>query len=127
MRIGELARRTDVPTRMLRYYEEQGLLGADREDNGYRSYPEAAAGRALQIRGLLGSGLTTEIIRDILPCLDDPQAEQLMPDYLAPELAEMLTQHLARVQQRIECLTRNRDAIQSYITAVSSRSQTGCG
>ncbi|MEG2713205.1 MULTISPECIES: MerR family DNA-binding transcriptional regulator [unclassified Glutamicibacter] len=26
MRIGELANRTGVPTRMLRYYEEQGLI-----------------------------------------------------------------------------------------------------
>ena len=27
MRIGELSRRTGIPTRMLRYYEEQGLMG----------------------------------------------------------------------------------------------------
>ena len=69
MKIGELARRTDISTRMLRYYEEQGLLTAERDDNGYRSYAESSAGQALQIRGLLDSGLTTEIIRDLLPCL----------------------------------------------------------
>ncbi len=38
MKIGELSRRTGVPTRMLRYYEEQGLLRPERADNGYRSY-----------------------------------------------------------------------------------------
>ena len=54
---------------MLRYYEEQGLLTAQRDDNGYRSYAESSAGQALQVRGLLDSGLTTEIIRDLLPCL----------------------------------------------------------
>jgi len=64
MRIGELSRRTGVPTRMLRYYEEQDLLHPERAANGYR---------VQQIRGLLDSGLTTEIIRKILPFLDKPE------------------------------------------------------
>ncbi|MCX5095152.1 MerR family DNA-binding transcriptional regulator [Streptomyces sp. NBC_00365] len=37
MRIGELSRRTGVPTRILRYYEEQGLLGPERAPNGLHS------------------------------------------------------------------------------------------
>jgi DNA-binding transcriptional MerR regulator len=120
MRIGELSRRTDIPTRMLRYYEEKHLLQAEREGNGYRSYPASAAGLALQIRGLLDSGLTTEIIREILPCLDDPatpDGQRLTPGELAPETAAALGRHLDRVQQRIDCLSRNRDAIRSYIDA----------
>lgn len=36
MRIGELARTTGVSTRALRYYDEQGLLPAERLTNGYR-------------------------------------------------------------------------------------------
>ncbi len=141
MRIGELSRRTDIPTRMLRYYEEKGLLEAERGDNGYRSYDEESAGLALQIRGLLDSGLTTEIIREILPCLesaagsgsaDDPvqvragaNRRRLMPDHLAPETAAALSHHLARVQQRIDCLSRNRDAIAAYIAAAQGSSEPG--
>jgi DNA-binding transcriptional MerR regulator len=34
MRIGELARRTQVATRLIRYYEQQALLTADRQPNG---------------------------------------------------------------------------------------------
>ncbi|WP_366525445.1 MerR family DNA-binding transcriptional regulator, partial [Mumia sp.] len=40
MRVGELAELTGVAPRMLRYYEEQGLLVPPRQDNGYRSYGE---------------------------------------------------------------------------------------
>lgn len=40
MRIGELARRTGVSVRALRYYEEQGLLVPARAANGYREYTE---------------------------------------------------------------------------------------
>jgi DNA-binding transcriptional MerR regulator len=116
MKIGELARRTDISTRMLRYYEEQELLSADRDDNGYRSYAEVQAGRALQIRGLLDSGLTTDIIRDLLPCLDNPGGG-LTPPFLSEEMESALTDHLARIQKRIDCLTRNRDAVRAYIAA----------
>ena len=73
VRIGELAARTGISARMLRYYEEQGLLTPDRTSSGYRSYPDGAVSQAGQIRGLLDAGLTTEIIRTILPCLNDPE------------------------------------------------------
>jgi DNA-binding transcriptional MerR regulator len=120
MRIGELARRTDISTRMLRYYEEQGLLAAQRDDNGYRSYAEATAGQALQIRGLLDAGLTTDIIRDLLPCLQagpDGADRPLTPPYLSADLAAALSRHLERIEKRIDCLTRNRDAVRAYIAA----------
>ena len=41
MRIGELARRTGVSVRSLRYYETQGLLRSDRTPGGHREYAEA--------------------------------------------------------------------------------------
>ena len=43
MRIGELSRRTGVPARLLRYYEEQDLMHPERDSNGYRSYAAAFA------------------------------------------------------------------------------------
>jgi DNA-binding transcriptional MerR regulator len=116
VKIGELSRRTAIPTRMLRYYEEQGLLRPDRAENGYRSYPESAIGLTLQIRGLLDSGLTSQIIRNILPCLDDPADVRLTARCLPPETVALIRGELDRVQQRIDCLTRNRDAIQAYLS-----------
>jgi DNA-binding transcriptional MerR regulator len=118
MRIGELSGRTGVPTRMLRYYEEQDLLKPERDANGYRRYSASAVYRVQQIRGLLDSGLTTQIIRKILPFLDEPDQIHLHPDCLTREVAELLHREVERLQQRIDCLTRNRDAIQAYLAAV---------
>ncbi|MGW5162550.1 MerR family transcriptional regulator [Nonomuraea wenchangensis] len=120
MRIGELTRRTGVPARMLRYYEEQDLLRPDRAVNGYRIYPEAAVYQVQQIRGLLDSGLTTDIIRRIIPFLDRPDDIHLHPDCLTPELADLLRSEAARIQQRVECLSRNRDRILAYLAAVEA-------
>lgn len=69
MLIGELARRTGVSTRLLRYYEEQRLITSERRSNGYRWYAPEAPGEVTKIRTLLGAGLTTESIREILPCV----------------------------------------------------------
>jgi DNA-binding transcriptional MerR regulator len=123
VRIGELSRRTGVPTRMLRYYEEQDLLQPERAANGYRSYDAAAVNRVQQIRGLLDAGLTTAIIREILPFLDKPDQIRLHPDCLTPEVAGLLRREAERIQQRIDCLARNRDAILAYLAAV----QPGAG
>ena len=116
MRIGELATRTGVPTRLLRYYEEQGLLSPDRTANGYRSYEEHLVGRVTQIRGLLDAGVPTRIIRAILPCLDDPASIHVTD--ATPELIADLEHHHDQMDAKIQCLARNRDAIATYLTAV---------
>ncbi|GGW12835.1 MerR family transcriptional regulator [Streptomyces capoamus] len=118
MRIGELSRRTEVPTRLLRYYEEQHLLHPERTGNGYRSYPESAVAQVRQIRGLLESGLTTEMIRAILPYLCDPGRLVPAPESVPPETAALLEEHIGRIEARIDCLTRNRDRLAAYLAAV---------
>lgn len=68
MRIGELAAASGVSTRSLRYYEQQGLLPAQRRGNGYRDYDEQAVRQVAFIQDLFRAGLSSEIIREILPC-----------------------------------------------------------
>ncbi|MFF4546989.1 MerR family transcriptional regulator [Streptomyces sp. NPDC001435] len=118
MRIGELSRRTGVPTRLLRYYEEQDLLHPERADNGYRSYGESAVQDVQQIRGLLDSGLTTEMIRAILPYLSGPEQIHPPAECVTPQTAALLTGHIDRIQARIDCLARNRDRLRAYLAAV---------
>jgi DNA-binding transcriptional MerR regulator len=116
MKIGELAARTNVSARLLRYYEEQGLISPDRAGNGYRDYAEAQVDRVVQIRGLLDAGLPTKIIKEIIPCLDNPCTIHIRD--ATPELVATLEHERDQIDQRIRCLTRNRDAITSYIQAV---------
>ena len=119
MRIGELARRTGVPARLLRYYEDQGLLAPPRTRNGYRDYGEPLVDRVVQIRGLLDAGLPTRIIRRILPCLDGP-GEIVFCD-ATPEMIAMLERERDAIDARVRCLTRNRDAITAYLQALRRR------
>ncbi|RKT54329.1 MerR family transcriptional regulator [Saccharothrix australiensis] len=116
MRIGELSARTGASRRLLRYYEERGLIVSTRCANGYRSYDEGMVDRVLQVRGLLDAGLPTRIIKQILPCLDKPRVIYF-PD-ATPEMIATLERERDRMTERIRCLTRNRDAISAYLDAV---------
>ncbi len=118
MRIGELAKRTGVAPRMLRYYEEQGLIRPTRLPNGYRDYDEYLVERVGKIRGLVDSGIPSRIIVDILPCLDKQQA--IVVRNVEPGLRDMLAEERDRMTQKIDFLTQNRDAITSYIAALDA-------
>ena len=72
MRIGELARRTGVSVRALRYYEEHGLLVAERTAGHQRVYAAAAPERVRLLRRLFAAGLSSTTIGSLLPCVDRP-------------------------------------------------------
>jgi DNA-binding transcriptional MerR regulator len=116
MRIGALAGRTGTAPRLLRYYEEQGLIRSRRADNGYRLYDEEAVDRVLQVRGLLDAGLPTRVIREILPCLSGAEARYCPTT--SPALIATLERERDRMNRRIGTLTENRDALEAYLAAI---------
>lgn len=116
MKIGELAARTGTSRRLLRYYEEQELIVPDRGANGYREYDPRYVDRVQQIRGLLGAGLPTRIIKQILPCLDKPRSIHF-PD-ATPEMLGLLAAERDKLSERIDVLVRNRDAMTDYLAEV---------
>lgn len=118
MKIGELSKLTGVPSRLLRYYEEQDLLHPDRGPNGYRDYPEAAVDRVHRVRDLLDAGIPTRVIRDLIPCMPGPD-DTIVGDG-SPRLVATLSAELDDIDRRIDVLTRNRDAIARYLHAVAA-------
>ena len=113
MRIGELSQRTNVPTRMLRYYEEQGLLESERRSNGYRDYPESALDQVELVRGLISSGLPTRLIRTMLG-MEGVDGEELART-CSRNLAETLAEELETLESKIDCLTRSRDTVRRFL------------
>jgi DNA-binding transcriptional MerR regulator len=76
LRIGEMADRTGVSERALRYYEELGLLvPAGHSPGGSRRYSEAEVARVLRIRELQQLlGLNLDEIRTVLSSEDRLEA-----------------------------------------------------
>ncbi|MFC7814087.1 MULTISPECIES: MerR family transcriptional regulator [unclassified Streptomyces] len=117
MRIGELAARTGVSVRALRYYEEQDLLGAERSPSGQRRYPESAVDRVRLIQQLYAAGLSSRTITELLPCVVDGRA--------TPGLLERLAAERERVDRRITDLLHARDRLDSVMTAATANLRTG--
>jgi DNA-binding transcriptional MerR regulator len=68
MNIGELAKRLNMATSKIRFYEAAGLLGTvKRRDNGFRRYDEQAIVRLAFIRDAQNAGLGLDSIRALLP------------------------------------------------------------
>ncbi|MGW9395970.1 MerR family transcriptional regulator [Streptomyces sp. NPDC055642] len=117
MRIGELARRTGVTTRALRYYEEQNLLTAERSGSGQRHYAETAVDRIHLIRQLYAAGLSSKAIAELTPCVIDGTA--------TPGLLQRLAAERDHLDRRIADLIRTRDRLDSVIDGASSNMRTG--
>ncbi|MGI9822240.1 MerR family transcriptional regulator [Agromyces sp. Marseille-Q5079] len=112
MKIGEVADRTGISTRLVRYYEQQELLTSTRGANGYREFDEADVERVQRIASLVQSGLTTKLVKELLG-LEDAVAEA-RPS--CPRgVAEKLAAELVGIEERIACLSRSRDTIRDYL------------
>ncbi|MGW0252327.1 MerR family transcriptional regulator [Nocardia goodfellowii] len=119
MRIGELAQRTGVSERSLRYYEQQGLLTADRTSGGHRDYPERAVDRVIHIQELFAAGLNSKKIAQLLPCMRDSDGGA--NEYATPELVTALTIERDRINRTITDLLRSREVLDEVIDRAAER------
>lgn len=113
MRIGELAQRSGVAPRLLRYYEQQGLIQAERAENGYRDYGEEDVARAQRVAAMVRSGIPTRLVRAILDVEVIPTPEGAAQ--CSRLLAEQLAAELAEIEGRIDCLAKSRDTIRGFL------------
>jgi MerR family Zn(II)-responsive transcriptional regulator of zntA len=64
--IGDVADELNISQRTVRYYEELGLISAERSDGGYRVFNEAQIERLRTILALKEIGMPLEEIRGLL-------------------------------------------------------------
>jgi DNA-binding transcriptional MerR regulator len=111
MQIGELSRRSGIGVRMLRYYEEEGLLQPRRRGSGYRDYGKADEQLVRRIRMLSEAGLKLDTIRQLLPCVvsDRPEFEP------CAEVLATLRREVVGMDKRIKSLRSSRRILAGYL------------
>lgn len=119
MQIGEVAERTGLSLRTIRYYEEVGLVvpGA-RTRGGFRLYTEPDVQRLKLIMGMKPSGFQLDEMRELLAILD-PRPGDAEPADRAARLAEFtaaaeracdkLRERLRMAEELAETLRQRRD------------------
>lgn len=124
MKIGDVTRRTGVSARMLRYYEEQGLVRPARRGNGYRDYTPATLEQVVTIRDLARSGVPTRFIKIVL---DRQSGATAWTETCDAILAGMVREQIADLDSKISCLSASRDSLAQFLltarpTAVAGES-----
>jgi DNA-binding transcriptional MerR regulator len=115
LQIGEVADRTSVTQRTLRFYEERGLLKPPtRMDGGFRLYSENDVGRVEQIKRMQSLlGLTLAEIKEMV------EAEEVREELDATFRPDRpVDERIQRVSRRIEVTQRQYDIIASKLTAM---------
>ncbi len=104
MKIGELSKLSQISIRMLRYYEEAGLLSPKRTVSGYRQFEIEDIDRVKLIHKLNNAGLTLKVIRKILPCWQH-QNKKFSP---CKEFKMGLNETLLKLDEQIQLLQQSR-------------------
>ncbi|MGN9839680.1 MerR family transcriptional regulator [Nonomuraea sp. H19] len=117
MRIGDLAVQTGVSRRLLRYYEEQGLLRPRRLANGYREYGDADVAAVRHIRALLAAGLPTAVIARLLNCFHDDDGGRAVPA-ACPGMITHLRRERRRIADTIKRLQTSQRNLDTMLAAV---------
>lgn len=105
MRIGELAQASQVSRDTLRFYEQRGLIAAQRSANGYRDYPADMVQLVLYIKTAQRLGFSLGEIGNSVGALwqvpdPDSAVTQLLQDKL--NLIETRIAELDQLRQELQ-------------------------
>lgn len=104
MKIGDVARRSGVSARMLRYYDRIGLVQpSGRTRGGYRDYDDSDLRRLLHVEALRSLGLP---LRQVAHVLDDAAAT---PTEILDRVIARTAEAITREQELLARLLRLRD------------------
>lgn len=107
IRIGEVARSAGVSVRAVRYYEQQGLLIAERSPSGQRLYRQDAVTLIRFFQQMYAAGLTSQRITELLPCWNSGHTDA--------DQRAMLRAERDRIQAKIDDMQAALDRLDQVI------------
>jgi DNA-binding transcriptional MerR regulator len=127
MQIGEVAERTELSLRTIRYYEEVGLVvPSARSQGGFRLYTEPDIDRLLMIKRMKPLGFQLEEMRDLLAILDPVPGSPPIEDPAArlDEFSETAEKACADLRAKLAIAEEFAELLRSHRAADSSRPGT---
>lgn len=98
MNIGQASRRTGLPVKTIRYYEEIGLIAPDRAENGYRDFDTEQIGRLRLLAQARLMGFSLEECRSLLALEADPHRHSRDVRALAEQNLSAVREKIANLQ-----------------------------
>lgn len=105
MNIGEVAERSGVPPKTIRYYEDIGLVRPLRSDNGYRAFRETDLHKLAFLGRARALGFSIEDCRTLLSLYEDETRESAQVKAVAEGHLNAIDEKIAQLQQMRETLS----------------------
>ena len=120
MNIGEASTASGVSAKMIRYYEQAGLIPeADRSASGYRIYGDADVHRLRFIRRARELGFDMPEITDLLGLWNDRSRR-------SADVKRLAEQHIADLEGRIAKLRQMTDTLQTLADCCAGDDRPDC-
>lgn len=120
MNIGEAAKTSRVSAKMIRYYEQIGLIPpAARTGAGYRSYTQSDIHRLHFIRRARDLGFSVAEIGDLLSLWNDQSRK-------SADVKRLAEQHIAELDRRMETMRQMSETLKGLIRCCAGDERPDC-
>ena len=119
MNIGDVATRSGLPAKTIRYYEDIGLVKPLRSANGYRTFRDSDAHKLAFLGRARALGFSIEDCRSLIKLYEDTGRE-------SGEVKHIAEEHLTRVDDKITELTEMRATLATLVHACAGDHRPDC-
>jgi Cu(I)-responsive transcriptional regulator len=119
MNIGDVADRSGLPQKTIRYYEDIGLVRPARSANGYRQFREADLHKLTFLGRARALGFSIEDCRTLLGLYEDDTRESAAVKSVAED-------HLAEIDRKIAQLQSMRATLAHLVEACHGDDRPDC-
>ncbi|WP_127903819.1 Cu(I)-responsive transcriptional regulator [Solirhodobacter olei] len=119
MNIAEVARRSGLPPKTIRYYEEIGLIRPARSGNGYRAFAEADLHKLAFLGRARSLGFSIEECRTLLALWEDRARA-------SADVKRIARQHLSAIDAKIAELEGMRATLANLVSCCAGDDRPDC-
>ncbi|MBL8820750.1 MAG: MerR family DNA-binding protein [Planctomyces sp.] len=115
LKIGEVAKQSEVGIETIRFYERQGLLAEpERRPSGYRQYDESVVARLLFIRRAKELGFTLSEIKELIGLWFDVSTRCV-------HVRQRAEQKITDIEDKIQSLKKMKQSLKKIISQCENR------
>ena len=119
MNISDVASRSGLPAKTIRYYEDIGLVTPKRDYNGYRAFAEADLHKLAFLGRARSLGFSIADCRKLLALYEDRGRS-------SADVRAVAKEHLAQIEAKLGELTAKRDTLAHLVSCCAGDDRPDC-